>query len=492
MKIKTVKITVQTLLFILICVSFWYLRYPLSEKFNPIYLFQLSPVTFLISNFFTAAVFMVLFLILVTFIFGRVFCGWICPYGTLMDIASFIAAPLRKYKESQPSFIKSKYFLLVLMTVFLFLGFQIFYMFEPITIFARGFYFTVYSVKNNILVDVFDKIMSGNPGIISESIYSFFKSSVIENRHVVFNNNFITFIFFAVPLFFVLIKRRFWCRYICPLGACLAIIARLSLLKRKSLICSDGCLRCVNQCRMNAVKNDNSYVSQECILCGDCIDGPCGKKSEFVFLMPFKKQQKLNQKNGITRKDFILWSLAGLVLFFGWKKIKNGNRNVIRPPGAEDEESFKVKCVRCGNCMKVCVTNGLQPVLLESGFDGVWTPKLDPNTGYCEYECVLCGKVCPTGAIRKLSEKEKIYTKIGIAKIQKDVCAPWKDGLECLVCEEHCPVASKAIKLQKITVNGNEVQAPYIEEELCVGCSICENKCPAFEKNKKGIIVEPI
>ncbi len=492
MKIKTIKRITQSFIFVLICLAFWYLRYPMSGWFNPVYFFQLSPLAAAASFFLMPVLLISAGLIIFTFIFGRVFCGWICPYGTLMDIAAFIAAPLRKYKETQPSFIKSKYFLLVLLTVFLFLGFQIFYMFEPVTAFARGFYFTLYSVKNNILVDVFGKIISANPGVTAETLNGFFKNFIIENRHVVFNNNIITFIFFAVPLFFVLIKRRFWCRYICPLGSCLAIIARFSLLKRKSLICSDGCLRCVSQCRMNAVKSDNSYVPHECILCGDCIDGPCGKESEFIFFMPFKKQHKLNEETGINRKDFILWSLAGLILFFGWKKIKDGNRNVIRPPGAEDEESFKVKCVRCGNCMKICVTNGLQPVLLESGFDGIWTPKLDPNTGYCEYECVLCTKVCPTGAIRKLTEKEKIYTKIGIAKIQKDVCVPWKDGLECLVCEEHCPVASKAIKLQKITVNGNEVQAPYIQEELCVGCSVCENKCPAFENNKKGIIVEPI
>ena len=493
MKIKTIKITTQSFIFVLICLAFWYLRYPLSGWFNPVYFFQLSPLAALASFFLTPVLLISAGLIIFTFIFGRVFCGWICPYGTTMDAISFFLNFFKKYKENSPKPLKSKYFLLAVLIILSFLGFQLIYLFEPVTVFARAFYFTLYSFKNNLLTDLFYKLMSADPGAVVEGIYSVFKSSIIENRHVVFNNSMITFIFFAVPLFFVFFKRRFWCRYICPLGACLAAVAKFSLLKRNSGICSSGCSGCVSQCRMNAIKKDNSYVSQECIVCGDCVNIPCGKKSKFIFSLPFKIQSGKNASGeGVTRKDFILWSAAAVTLFFSKKIFAKEQRNVIRPPGSLEEDLFKQKCIRCGNCIKVCVTNGLQPVLLETGPDGVWTPKLDSHTGYCEYECVLCGQVCPTQAIEKLSESLKKETKIGIAKIQKDICVPWRDGLECLVCEEHCPVASKAIKLQKITVNGNEVQAPYIEEELCVGCSICENKCPASNNNKKGIVVEPI
>jgi len=315
----------------------------------------------------------------------------------------------------------------------------------------------------------------------------------MENRYVVFNNNIITFTFFIIPLLLVFIKKRFWCRYICPLGTCLAVVAKFSIIKRQSEICNTQCGKCVNQCRMNAIKKNNNYIKQECILCMDCVSGSCEKDSRFIFQFPFKKDEiKKKSLDGVTRKDFILWSMVAVSLLAVKKTFGNDQRNIIRPPGAVDEEQFKQKCIRCGNCMKACITNGLQPVLFESGLDGIWTPKLDANIGYCEYECVLCGTVCPTRAIEKLTESEKIQTKIGIAKIQKDVCVPWKDGLECLVCEEHCPVPSKAIKIKREIIADNEIDVPYIEEELCIGCSICANKCPALINNKKGIVVEPI
>ncbi|GAB1401492.1 4Fe-4S binding protein [Elusimicrobiota bacterium] len=491
MKIKTIKIITQSFIFVLICFAFWYLRYPVSDWFNPTYFFQLSPVAVFVSVFFITTLIVSAGLLIFTFIFGRVFCGWICPYGTLMDVFAFLISPVKKYKESNPKIIKSKYFLFIILTILTFFGFQLFYFFEPVTIFARGFYFTIYSVKNNLFIDLFYKIMSANPGAVIEGIYSVFKSSIIENRHVVFNNHIVTFIFFTVPLLLVLIKRRFWCRYICPLGACLAVVAKFSVIKRESASCDTQCGRCVNQCRMNAVKNDNRYIKQECILCMDCVSDVCDKKSKFIFSFKNKKNNRI-EKTGVTRKDFILWTVVAVSLLAVKKTFARTERNIIRPPGALDEETFKQKCARCGNCMKVCVTNGLQPVLLESGIDGIWTPKIDANIGYCEYECVLCGQVCPTQAILKLTETYKKQTKIGIAKIQKDICVPWKDGLECLVCEEHCPVPSKAIKLKKEIISDNEVDVPYIEEELCIGCAICENKCPALINNKKGIVVEPI
>jgi formate hydrogenlyase subunit 6/NADH:ubiquinone oxidoreductase subunit I len=133
----------------------------------------------------------------------------------------------------------------------------------------------------------------------------------------------------------------------------------------------------------------------------------------------------------------------------------------------------------------------LQPVILESGLDGVWTPEMDNITGYCEYSCNACGKVCPTQAIKALSMEEKIRQKIGNAVIVKEKCVPWKDGIECLVCEEHCPVPDKAIKFVKEIINGAEVDVPVVDFHLCIGCGICENKCPV-EGNRRGITVEPL
>lgn len=126
--------------------------------------------------------------------------------------------------------------------------------------------------------------------------------------------------------------------------------------------------------------------------------------------------------------------------------------------------------------MKVCITNGLQPVMFETGYDGIWTPRLVPEIGYCEYQCTLCGKTCPTGAIPPLKLEQKLKVRLGVAEVDRSICLPYAKGKECIVCQEHCPVPEKAIILDRDEKLG--IQLPRIDEELCVGCGICQNKCP--------------
>jgi formate hydrogenlyase subunit 6/NADH:ubiquinone oxidoreductase subunit I len=135
--------------------------------------------------------------------------------------------------------------------------------------------------------------------------------------------------------------------------------------------------------------------------------------------------------------------------------------------------------------MKVCITNGLQPTLLEAGLEGIWSPTLVPRIGYCEYRCTLCGQVCPTGAIKRLQMAEKAKVKIGLAMIDKGRCLPWAHGRPCIVCEEVCPTPTKAIWLEEVGARDRQgkmvmVKQPHVDLELCIGCGICEAKCPVL------------
>ena len=135
--------------------------------------------------------------------------------------------------------------------------------------------------------------------------------------------------------------------------------------------------------------------------------------------------------------------------------------------------------------MKVCPTNVIQPTWAEAGFEGFWTPVLVMTGGYCEYTCTLCGNVCPTGAIEKLSVKKKIQApvRIGSAYLDRGRCLPWSGNGPCIVCEEHCPTSPKAIYLREESIAGADgkkvkVKLPFVDLKRCVGCGICENKCP--------------
>jgi ferredoxin len=245
---------------------------------------------------------------------------------------------------------------------------------------------------------------------------------------------------------------------------------------------------------MSAINGDMSYKKEECILCMDCVyDCPVhGTKFTWPAAVIAKRPKAGDQrksrakprgetmpnKDAIHRKDFIFLILSSF-MFLGFKAGVGGvKKKLIRPPGVTNEHEFLNKCVRCGNCMKTCPTNGLQPVIFEAGFSGVWTPHLVPEIGYCEYNCNLCGTVCPTAAIPRLSLAEKKEKKLGTAHIDKDLCIAWAENKECIVCEEHCPVPQKAIKVNYEVFNGKKIPKPYVDISLCVGCGICQNKCP--------------
>ncbi len=160
---------------------------------------------------------------------------------------------------------------------------------------------------------------------------------------------------------------------------------------------------------------------------------------------------------------------------------------LIRPPGSLGEKAFLEKCIRCGECMKVCPTNAIQPTFLEAGFEGLWSPVLNMDVGYCEYECTLCSQVCPTDAIRELKVEEKQHTKIGLAYFDTRRCLPYAYARSCIVCEEHCPTPKKAIWFQEIEVTTPKgerltVKQPHVDPELCIGCGICQNKCPMADQ----------
>jgi formate hydrogenlyase subunit 6/NADH:ubiquinone oxidoreductase subunit I len=153
--------------------------------------------------------------------------------------------------------------------------------------------------------------------------------------------------------------------------------------------------------------------------------------------------------------------------------------------------------------MRVCKTNGLHPTVLEAGLSGMWTPQLIPRIGYCAHDCVLCTRVCPSGAITKLPKEKKQRLAIGKARIDRSRCIPWVgyarlpdldknwEDVSCGVCEEVCPVPTKAIHFNTyVHSNGKEIRRVYVREESCIGCGFCEKVCPV--KGRSAIVVEGI
>jgi MauM/NapG family ferredoxin protein len=312
--------------------------------------------------------------------------------------------------------------------------------------------------------------------------------TVLAFEQPVFRQMILMALIFSGILALNLLAPRFWCRYLCPLGAMLGLLGTKQFMARVD-VNSDRCVKCGTcnrTCQGDATPfPPGEWASRECIACWNCQDVcPCTA----VSIHPTLK--KTGDGNVDLERRWFLSAGAAAVLSVPivtlGEQRKRINPELIRPPGALPETEFVKTCVKCGECMKVCLTNGLQPTLHQAGLEGIWTPILVPKLGYCEYYCTLCGQVCPTGAIKHLELAKKQTTKIGMATFDKNRCIPYTYNRNCGVCEEHCPARGKAIRFneeESFDRKGNPfiLKKPYVVPQICIGCGICENKCPVVD-----------
>ncbi|MBD3178286.1 MAG: 4Fe-4S binding protein [Candidatus Latescibacteria bacterium] len=419
---------------------------------------------------------------------GRVFCSWICPLGALNNFASYLKRSFSRTGnrlDRHKGLLSLKYYILFFILVAAILGWNGAGLIDPIPLLVRSLtigtdpaFYNLVSSSLNSLISLEIPLVSG----LSSSFLATLKGNILPHAYPLFRQSLIVGGIFLAILILNLVIPRFWCRYLCPLGALLGLagsrqsLARIRINEKKCIECG----MCNRVCQGEA----NPYpaiAERECIKCFNCHE-----------VCPSGAIEIYNGKTSMAREDvdierrWVLASAAGAVAAAAavgaGVEIGRAHPKRIRPPGALPEPEFLEKCVKCGECMKVCLTNGLQPSLHQAGFAGMWTPILVPSIGYCEYQCNLCSQVCPTGAIRKLSMEEKQSIRIGLAWFDKDRCIPHATGINCGVCEEHCPAPGKAIKFEEEEVTGKYgfdyiLKKPYIDQSLCIGCGICENKC---------------
>ncbi|MBL7065469.1 MAG: 4Fe-4S binding protein [Anaerolineae bacterium] len=375
-----------------------------------------------------------LVLTLATLALGRFWCGWLCPLGTILDL---FGPPKRDLPQQLR---QAKHFLLfILLFAALFANLTLIFL-DPITVFLRALAGVIY------------------PGI----------KSVLEEGSQ-FSIQPILILPLVVILALNLIARRFWCRYLCPLGALLGLVSKIAWIKRRVSEECVSCGLCPPVCPMGTIdEEDHTSDPGECIQCMNCL-APCP-----VEAIKFGREPGLNwgYEYDPSRRQLLasLAAGAGGALLLRTGLFKKRSPHLLRPPGARPEAEFLAKCVRCGQCIQVCPNSALQPTLLEAGWEGIWTPMLVPRLGFCDYSCNACGQVCPTGAIPPLSLEEKRTKVIGTARVDEDRC------ISCMICRDMCPVG--AIEMVEVEKEGVMVMLPQVMPVLCTGCGTCEYICP--------------
>jgi polyferredoxin len=420
------------------------------------------------------------------FLLGRAFCGWFCPMGTFIDIfESILLRGKHARTGGNPGKRDKKYryrslkYIILVLVIFSSIGrLSLAPFVDPIPLVTRISTFILYPVLvllSNLGLDII-RPLADRLDITSLAYLSLPQPT--------YAGSVVTAVIFIGIIALSAVESRFFCRNLCPLGALLGICSRYNLWqKRVSEECTD-CRKCFNECPTGAIEIDTWQDREaECIKCMVCRDTCPVDAISYPLRLP---RRAPSPGVDLSRRRAILAGAGGLALALtagtSLHPVKRDDE-IIRPPGALPEPDFLATCVRCGECIKACPTNTLQPDSLTRGVHGMWAPRHHMRLAGCEQECNVCGQVCPTGAIRDIPLEEKKFARIGTARIFKNKCIAWADEKPCLVCDEVCPYNAIIFR------SGREGRHPEVVESRCNGCGFCEHACPI--EGASAIVVTP-
>jgi ferredoxin len=479
--LKKIRITLATVFFIGITLLFLDFTGTLHA-----YLGWMAKVQFL-PALLALNVGVIVALVLITLIFGRIYCSVICPLGILQDL---IWAPYHKHHKNSTTYSPAiswlRYLMLAVMVVAFIAGIgSLVALFAPYSSYGRivqNIFQPIYIFGNNLLAALAEKMDS----------YAFYSREVWIRSLPTFIIAIVTFI-----IIFILARKngRTYCNTICPVGTVLSFFARFSWLKiyfnedkcRK-------CSKCTKNCKASCIDFTTHKVDySRCIVCGDCL-GEC-KFDALHYGHPKASQKPIaseekpsEEKVDTAKRNFLVGAvLATSASAFAQKakqvegglakiedKIAPERTTRITPPGSQSLRNFYQHCTACQLCVAECPNDVLRP---STDLQHIMQPTMSYERGYCRPECTRCSEVCPAGAILKIDKATKSSTQIGHAVWIKNNCVVLRDGVECGNCERHCPTG--AITMVPYQTKDGEVQVPAVDETRCIGCGACENLCPA-------------
>ncbi len=429
------------------------------------------------------------FVIVLTLLFGRVYCSTICPLGILQDFFSYISRKLaikKRFRYSPPRNL-FRYGFLVLSVVSLFFGSILtLYLLDPYSNFGRIFSDLVRPViikLNNLLARNLEKA----------DIYILYRVQFLGFQWV---KAVFPLLVLIIILWFSVMYGRLYCNTVCPVGTFLGLLSRISLfrIKMDQGSCTQ-CGKCSLVCKASCIDTKSMHVDMSrCISCYNCIKS-CSS-SAIGYKLSLVKEPVIHETSG-DKRDFFKKTFLYLFALIGVSKramaaeiitdepVEINKRHPVSPPGSVSINHYNNFCTACHLCVSVCPSKVLQPSFLEYGLKGMLQPHMNYSLSFCEYECTRCGEVCPTGAILPLTTEDKRLTQIGRVHFIMQNCIVYTDETSCGSCSEHCPTQAVHMVPYK-----DGLTIPETDVETCIGCGACEYACPA--KPIKAIYVDGV
>ena len=424
-------------------------------------------------------------LVVLTLVFGRIYCSVICPLGVMQDLFGWLGKKRKKNRYSYSKEVKwLRYPVLLLFVIALVAGVgTLFQLLAPYSAFGRiatNLLQPVYVAGNNVLAAIAEHYDS----------YAFYHSDV-------WLRSLPSLIIAAVTLVLLAVlawrNGRTYCNTVCPVGTVLSFFARFSWMKihfdtekcRNCSLCSKNCkAACIDY-------KTHTVDASRCVVCGNCIES-CkfgALKYKPSGYSKASEAQKSQETQGSSRRSFLIGSalLTTAALAQKKDKIMDGGlaeiedkvaperQTPLSPPGSRSSQNLEQHCTGCQLCISECPNQVLRP---SADLMHLMQPVMSYERGYCRPECNRCSEVCPAGAILPLKHEDKASTQIGHAVWIKKNCIPLTDGVECGNCARHCPVGA----IDMVPSDPNDEESPYVpavNEARCIGCGACEYLCPA-------------